>query len=440
MFVFIQKVVSNQKKDYFLLLILLTILAAFEFCFLAMYDCLDSFLSNRMTMMSISSIPTLSLAIAVVLSVFITKYFIKNKQHEFSMLLLFGRKPKDLFIYLIIQYGLLLVVSFGLGILAGLFLIYIINSLLYYLQIEFLFQFHLTYTLFLYFCFLIITIIFVLALSTQQFTQIDCHLATTINHKSTQKTVPYLISMSRHSSKKKFPLTEVLISILAIFIFCYSLYALMTDNLLENKLFYFSFSLASMIMIINTFIPLLFDVFHQMISQHPFIFHGISGFIHLTNQLVSIANIHAIVVPVMFMLLLMGEVTPYINAFIIPCFLMMLVMLLLCFIIKFSLYLKSILNIYATQYALGYNRRQLLKISLFKNILFVFLVIIIPWIYIHYLGSFIVMQGYLSKGIMTGLEILYIVIYFIFLIFIIVKEKQCIEEVSDHVKYLNRSE
>ncbi len=438
MFEFIKKVVTNQKKDYLLLLILLTVLAAFEFCLIAMYDCIAT--SNYMTMLSLSSIPTLALAIAVVLSVFITKYFIQSKQQEFSMLLLFGRKPKDLFIYLILQYAILLIIAFGLGIILGLFLMYAINSLLHILQMTFSFHFDLSNNLFLYFCFLIITVILVLAVSTQQFTQIECHLSTTINHKSVQKGAPYLIAMSRHSLKRKFPITQVITSFFAIYIFFYALYALITDTLLQNKLIYFSLSLASMIIIINTFIPLLFDICHQSILQHPFLFYSISGFIDLTNQLVSIANIHAIVVPVMFMFLLMGETTSNINAFIIPCFMMMLIMLLLCLIIKFSLYLKSTFNIYATQYALGYNQKQLFKISLFKNILFIFLVIIIPLIYIHYLGSYIVMQGYLSKSIMTGLEILYIVIYFMFLILMIIKEKQCIKEVSDHVKYLNRSE
>ena len=108
MLTFIKKIVIHQKKDYLLLLSILTLIASFEFCFIAMYDHLSrlDLKIDWMTFRAIAFIPFLTLMIAVVLSVFVAKYFIQNKKHEFSMLLLFGRKPKDLFLYLIIQRNL----------------------------------------------------------------------------------------------------------------------------------------------------------------------------------------------------------------------------------------------------------------------------------------------------------------------------------------------
>lgn len=102
MLTFIKKIVIHQKKDYLLLLSILTLIASFEFCFIAMYDHLSrlDLKIDWMTFRAIAFIPFLTLMIAVVLSVFVVKYFIQNKKHEFSMLLLFGRKPKDLFISL----------------------------------------------------------------------------------------------------------------------------------------------------------------------------------------------------------------------------------------------------------------------------------------------------------------------------------------------------
>ena len=40
MLTFIQRIYKNQKKEYHLLLVILTFLASFEFTFLAMYDAL----------------------------------------------------------------------------------------------------------------------------------------------------------------------------------------------------------------------------------------------------------------------------------------------------------------------------------------------------------------------------------------------------------------
>ena len=114
MLTFIKKIVIHQKKDYLLLLSILTLIASFEFCFIAMYDHLSrlDLKIDWMTFRAIAFIPFLTLMIAVVLSVFVAKYFIQNKKHEFSMLLLFGRKPKDLFLYLIIQYGIMSLIAF----------------------------------------------------------------------------------------------------------------------------------------------------------------------------------------------------------------------------------------------------------------------------------------------------------------------------------------
>ena len=97
---FIQRVFKNQKKTYFLLLGIFIILSSFEFSFLAIYDAfvrLDFSWEIRST---IHLIPVIGAAIALLLNVFITKYFMENKKQEFSILLLAGTKTKDLFYYL----------------------------------------------------------------------------------------------------------------------------------------------------------------------------------------------------------------------------------------------------------------------------------------------------------------------------------------------------
>ena len=140
MLTFIKKIVIHQKKDYLLLLSILTLIASFEFCFIAMYDHLSrlDLKIDWMTFRAIAFIPFLTLMIAVVLSVFVAKYFIQNKKHEFSMLLLFGRKPKDLFLYLIIQYGIMSLIAFFLGFILGILIMKGINIYLIHIHMNYI--------------------------------------------------------------------------------------------------------------------------------------------------------------------------------------------------------------------------------------------------------------------------------------------------------------
>ena len=57
---------------------------------------------------------------------------------------------------------------------------------------NYIFQYHFLNTFFLYTFFLIFTVIFILAISAQQFTEIDTHIIETINHKNMQKVTPYI--------------------------------------------------------------------------------------------------------------------------------------------------------------------------------------------------------------------------------------------------------
>ena len=147
MLTFIKKIVIHQKKDYLLLLSILTLIASFEFCFIAMYDHLSrlDLKIDWMTFRAIAFIPFLTLMIAVVLS-----DFIQNKKHEFSMLLLFGRKPKDLFLYLIIQYGIMSLIAFFLGFILGILIMKGINIYLIHIHMNYIFQYHFLNTFNLY--------------------------------------------------------------------------------------------------------------------------------------------------------------------------------------------------------------------------------------------------------------------------------------------------
>lgn len=437
MFVFTIKIMKSQKKNYLLYFIMMALLFAFEFCFIAMFDYLNQLLLDPIIFMAISFIPFMSLFISAILGAFLSQYFIQSKQHEFSMLLMFGRKPKDLFIYLLIQFGTILLTAFIIGIGLGILLIEMINI---FLANHFTFVYSIPYTIFIDIFIFIFTLIIVFALSAKQLTYIDCHMMETLHQKTTQEIAPYQILMSRHYYKRKIPFVHIFISIIEILILFYSIDTLIHNTILQNKLIYFLLCFSSIIYLSNHFIPLLFDLFHKQITQHSFLFHALTSYMYLTHQLLSITNIHSIVLPSLFMLLMFCDPNNHITLLIVPCFIMLLILLLMCIVMKYIFYLQSLKKIYATQGALGYSIPQLVQISLLKNLFFFLSIVLIPFIYIHYLGQYIIQNQILESQMMYGLEIFYVISYLIFMASMIYKEKQFMKEAISHVKYLNRSE
>ena len=246
--------------------------------------------------------------------------------------------------------------------------------------------------------------------------------------------------MSRHYYKRKIPFVHIFISIIEILILFYSIDTLIHNTILQNKLIYFLLCFSSIIYLSNHFIPLLFDLFHKQITQHSFLFHALTSYMYLTHQLLSITNIHSIVLPSLFMLLMFCDPNNHITLLIVPCFIMLLILLLMCIVMKYIFYLQSLKKIYATQGALGYSIPQLVQISLLKNLFFFLSIVLIPFIYIHYLGQYIIQNQILESQMMYGLEIFYVISYLIFMASMIYKEKQFMKEAISHVKYLNRSE
>ena len=214
MLLFTIKIMKSQKKNYLLYFIMMALLFAFEFCFIAMFDYLNQLLLDPIIFMAISFIPFMSLFISAILGAFLSQYFIQSKQHEFSMLLMFGRKPKDLFIYLLIQFGTILLTAFIIGIGLGILLIEMINI---FLANHFTFVYSIPYTIFIDIFIFIFTLIIVFALSAKQLTYIDCHMMETLHQKTIQEIAPYQILMSRHYYKRKIPFVHKLKFILQIY-------------------------------------------------------------------------------------------------------------------------------------------------------------------------------------------------------------------------------
>lgn len=442
MFTFICMVFKNKKKDYSMLLLILTILMSFEFCFLAMYDSFTHLNLDSYLLMSINSIPALSTFIALTLSIFVIKYFINNKKQEFSLLLLSGRKPKDLFSYLMIQFGILTLISLILGIGIGQGIMLFIQSIINYFSLPYILTYNLMNVLFIYICFLCILIVGILAVASRQFVTLDTNLSAYLSHKSISNIKIVPMKISANSSQKKFPYIPIIISALFLYITIDHIGRLMNPQIdLYNLVSSFAISLAGIIFIMNMLIPLLYDILHDyVLLKHPILLNGLAQFNSFLKTLMTLLNLNACLLPVLLFLLFFSNQNGLVQVILVPCFIMSIIMIVLCFILRFSIYNKQQLSSLSILNAVGYQPKQLLSISLIKNTIFTIFGILIPFFLLYQLFIKAINEGFINQQLGMTLMVFYIVVYIGLVLLIMIKEYTTQKEVINHVKYLNRGQ
>lgn len=448
MLTFIRKVYQNKKRDYHILLLIMGIMASFEFCCLAIYTTLENLHQHDfISTLIFNIIPTIGVFIALILSTFILKYFIENKQQEFSILLLSGRKPKDLFIYIVIQFGFISLFAFFIGILGGVMIMKCIQFIIQQLSLHILFSYSFINTLFIYLCFLIFTIIFALTICSHQFVVLDKDLVNYLNQKKVYKENPYKAYASAMSivtgkkAPKKIPFFSILGSLMILCMTSYSFIQLLLPGIdLVYFVVYYMVALIGIMMIVNKSIPLIYDLCHQLLLKHPILLNGLACFNDFNNVMITLMNLNAIIIPsIVFIAILTGQDVMMQIVFI-PCFIMILIMISLCFILKYTFYDHDIRGYIATYHAIGYKKQQLSLILAIKNIIFFILGVILPMILFIALIYKAVIYHYLSDHVGLFLSIIYILIYICILIYIFIKEKIMLKEVTSHVKYINRGQ
>lgn len=437
---FIQKIYKNKKKEYHLLLFILVVLSAFEFCFLAMYDAYVQFDFPWHTRIAMHAIPTLPSFIALVLSVFVIKYFIANKKQEFSILLLSGRKPKDLFMYIIIQFGILTVLSFIIGIPFGMLIMSLINACISYAALPFYLDYHLMNVILYNLCFLLITIVIILAICSQQFVILDKDIAKHISHKDTLSEPAYKIKMSSVKEKKKIPVFSIIMSFFILYLTVSSVMQLLNSQLSTTDLMMsFAYVLAGEVFIVNLIVPLLYDLLHnRFLLKHPILMNGLASFNEYSKTMVVLMNLNACIIPLMLFLLFFSAGHQLILATLLPCFIMTIIMICLCFSLRFSIYIHDQASSIAIFHSIGYSQKKLKSISFIKNGMFVLLAIVVPFLFVGELLYKAYGDGLLNLGTIMMIAVSYIVLYSVVIIYTFIKDKNTQKEVISNVKYLNR--
>lgn len=441
MFTFIQKIYKNQKKDYLMLLIILIFLSSFEFTFLAMYDAFTQFNLHWTVRSSLHGIPFLASLVAVVLNIFITKFFIENKKQEFSILLLSGRRPKDLLKYLLLQFVPLMVIAYMLAAGIGFTLMYFINWLPQMQNSTLILNYSFINVCFYSFMYHIFAFLVILALSAHQFVNLDKDLAKYLSQKTSASKPAYIIKASAVSSKRKIPWLMIIFSLGAIYLTAASLLNLLQTNLSTTDLLMsFTYALAGIFMLVMTVIPLLYDLLHHRLLKHPILMNSLSSFNEFARVMVVLATLYMIILPIQLFLIFFGAKQELVQAITLPCFIMMIIMIALSFIIRFFIYNEESRSTFAKLNAIGYSPRVLNQIILIKNTLFLFLIFIIPLLFMGELFYRAYNQGLLSVNVIGIMMMTYLIINCLVFIYTCVQERISLKEVTQNVKYLNRGQ
>ncbi len=444
MITFIKKIISGQKKLYLGILAVLSLLSSFEFISVVMYSTsnIEVDFANGYILQLVTGIVIM---IAFALTLFVNNYIINNKNEEFSLLLLCGRNMKQIIRYILIQFGLLFLISYALGFLIGWGWVYMYSAIY-----DAVITVDLTNILIIYGALFLTKMIYVVVIDMGKFMRIKTDIAGYMNHvpRKTTNFNPFKLMSSGLALKGEKPKTidmlpkgKILSTILGILLI-YIGFTPMLRSIENNNLpTYFAFSFLGEVLIIDNTFPLLFDLLHNKVllkSKNWII--SLSNLKDLTDVMTAMINISAVVVPIIISFLFLQSVSIDVQNAMMMSFFALMASMFLCFIIRFMIYLPTRASVIATMRALGYNKKSIFKIHYQEMMLFIILIVIFP---IVMYGS-LLYQSYLVNMITYNTFItmiaIYIILYTFMSIYMIVSYRKLIKEVYDDVRYLNHGE
>lgn len=442
MLTFIKKIVSGQKKIYITIATVLTILSCLEFTLISIYS---SNLEDITIKMLIAIICTITLFVSCYITMSINNYFVDSKTEEFSIILLSGRNLKQILKYIIIQFGSLFAGTAVFGFILGMGLMQVLNIILSEVgQLPF-FNFNLSTSIFVFVSYVMIKVVFIFLLNFGKFIRIKTDIASYMNHTAKESSKPnYFSAFTSNKSdkkKKRFPFGRILSTCIAIYIIIACFIGIMEATVVNTIALYFAFSLCGEIFLLNSTLPLLYDVLHDhYLLKHPTLLLGLTQLMDLSKVLIATININGMVIPIMFIILFMEFSTPLVETVILICFFILMLVILLDFIVQFALYLPTKARDIATLKALGYPKKQILRAQAIEILIFLVFVIGLPII----TYSAILYQGYFLQYISIDTVYLllggYLIIYTLLCGYMIINYSRLTKEVLLDVKYLNRSE
>lgn len=442
MITFVKKVVASQKKFYLGLLTILSFLASFEYISVVIYSGATN-LNNFIDQFMLQSVTGIVIMIAFVLILFVNNYLVEHKTDEFSLILLMGKNTKQVLRYIIIQFGLLFLLSYLLGAVIGSGLLLLYQQL--YVETV---MGTIDSIILVYGALFITKIIYVVVIDFGKFLRIKMDIASYMNHvPETTNFNPFAVFSS--GSKLVDVNAKQIIGanagkVFTLIIGCLFLYIglsqLLSDSS-QNIAVSYMFSLAGELIIINKFIPLLFDLLHnKVLLKSKDWLMILSNLKEVSKAMSVMINISSVVVPIIIAFLYLQNVSVIVQNAMLVTFFALMAGMFLCFIVRFMIYIPSRANVIAMMKSLGYSKKNIYQIHIKEILIFVLLFIIFPIV----IYGLVLYQSYLNNMIayntLITMVLVYIGLYAIMTVYMILSYYKLIREVYSDVKYLNRGE
>ena len=209
----------------------------------------------------------------------------------------------------------------------------------------------------------------------------------------------------------------------------------------QNIAVSYMFSLAGELIIINKFIPLLFDLLHnKVLLKSKDWLMILSNLKEVSKAMSVMINISSVVVPIIIAFLYLQNVSVIVQNAMLVTFFALMAGMFLCFIVRFMIYIPSRANVIAMMKSLGYSKKNIYQIHIKEILIFVLLFIIFPIV----IYGLVLYQSYLNNMIayntLITMVLVYIGLYAIMTVYMILSYYKLIREVYSDVKYLNRGE
>lgn len=440
MFHFIYQCMLGQKKLYIIMLVVLTLLATIELYFAGIYTAFMGLSGSSAYI--IRTLATFISFLSCFLTLFINQFFLEGKTEELSIFMITGGSAKKSLSYIIIQFGIFYVVATLLAIpLGALALSMTIN--LVAIQLDSIIHISLLSLLSIFGSFVIMKLIFVLLLNVSFLNRvaISIYKYMTSTGKPSEQSNDFFSQLPR-TGKAKFPVGSFFIVAMTIVLFFVGIKGLVSfEEDMSSLLFSIVVLLVSFLLVINTWIPLSFNLFHdRYLMKKPFLLFSLCYIKQTMKTMSAMINMNAIFIPMTLCLFVLPVFDGSYTIFLMICYIALMLMLFLGFFIRFHVYLPTKSRDIATMRALGYKDIFIIRIQKVEVFTFVFLTFILPFLCFSYVLGQGYLQGFISLGVIGVVLIIYVFFYGMFSIYIYWCYQKQAKEVLGDVRYLNRSE
>lgn len=400
MYKFLKILLKKEIGSFISFIIVFSLFSIFEFIIWNLFFSIININSLQNEEIIINLMTTIMVMILLMTILFINYFFTDTRKKEFSLILLSGRKTKDILYFLLLQYGGILLVSGTFAVLVGSLLlklisIYISNVLNIILQYEIL------KSLGMFVLMNIIKFLYIMLINFGFFARLETKIVKLMSAKTPRLQTLYIDSIKQKNMQKDTWIVrhlkpiKLIVNLLIIIIIFMSIKNIFDVEDMNKKIFGFLMATSGLVMFINITVPYIFEIFHKLIFlKSPVLLVAYSNIIYMTKSLTFIINLSSILIPIIFSIFsffIFGSLT---KLYIILCVSIILIMLFICLIFKFSLLINNKRLEVRTLNIIGFNERKLKVVKIVEINLFYFLAVIMPM-----LVSFILLYSGIRNGI-----------------------------------------